>query len=190
MQDFEAYRKIVTLSNGKEVIIRLLNDQDRSGLIQFFQQTPLEDVQFCKQDVKSPTVVDAWMNQGNGHNPLTLLAFSIPTNRIVASLNLSKGQQAAKNVGDIQQILVARPFQGLGLGSLMLDALIELAVKDNLYWLKAEIVNEMKSIIKSFQSKDFKITTILDDYFVDSKGTTFDVALMLRPLLKNNYDDF
>jgi ribosomal protein S18 acetylase RimI-like enzyme len=85
---------------------------------------------------------------------------------------------------------VARPFQGLGLGSLMLDALIELAVKDNLYWLKVEIVTEMKSIIKSFQSKDFKVKTILDDYFIDSKGTTFDVALMLRPLLESDYDDF
>ena len=51
MQDFEAYRKFVTLSNGKEVFIRLLNGQDRSGLIKFFQEVPLEDVQFCKQDV-------------------------------------------------------------------------------------------------------------------------------------------
>jgi len=190
MQDFEAYRKFVTLSNGKEVLIRLLSGQDRSGLIKFFQQTPLEDVQFCKQDVKNPMVIDAWMNQGNCLKPLTLLALDMPTNRVVASLNLSKGQQAAKNVGDIQQILVARPFQGLGLGSLILDGLIELAVKENLHWLKVEIVTEMKVIIKAFQSKGFKIKTILDDYFIDPKGTTFDVALMLRPLIKYDYDDF
>jgi len=190
MQDFEAYRKFVTLSNGKEVFIRLLNGQDRSGLIKFFQQAPLEDVQFCKQDVKSPMVIDAWMNQGNGHNPLTLVALDIPTNRVVASLNLSKGQQAAKNVGDIQQFIVARPLQGLGLGSLILDGLIELAVKENLHWLKVEIVTEMKVIIKAFQSKGFEIKTILDDYFIDPKGTTFDVALMLRRLIKYDYDDF
>ena len=190
MQAFEAYRKIVTLSNGKEVLIRLLNGQDHSGLIKLLQQAPLEDVQFCKQDVKSPAVIDAWMNQENGHNPLTLVALDMPTNRMVASLNLSRGQQAAKNVGDIQQILVARPFQGLGLGSLILDGLIDLAIKENLHWLKVEIVIEMKAIIKSFQSKEFKIKTILDDYFIDSKGTTFDVALMLRPLLTNDYDDF
>ena len=190
MQDFETYRKFVTLSNGKEVLIRLLNGQDRSGLIKFFQQAPLEDVQFCKQDVKSPMVIDAWMNQENGHNPLTLVALDVPTNRVVASLNLSKGQQAAKNVGDIQQILVARPFQGLGLGSLILDGLIELAVKENLHWLKVEIVTEMKNIIKAFQSKGFKVKTILDDYFIDSKGTTFDVILMLRSLFIDDNDDF
>lgn len=182
------YRKFVTLSNGNEVFIRLLNGQDRSSLIKFFQQAPLEDVQFCKQHVKSPSVVDAWMNQGNGHNPLTLVALDMPTNQVVASLILSKGQQAARNVGEIEQILVARPFQGLGLGSLILEGLIELAVKENLNWLKVEIATEMKGIIKAFQSKGFEVKTILDDYFIDSKGTSFDVALMMRPL-RGKYDD-
>jgi len=190
MQDLETYRKFVTLSNGKEVLIRLLNGQDRSGLIKFFQQAPQEDVQFCKQDVKSPMVIDTWLNQGNCHRPLTLIALEVPTNRVVASLNLSKGQQAAKNVGDIQQILVSRPFQSLGLGSLILDGLIELAAKENLHWLKVEIVTEMKNIIKAFQSKGFKVKTILDDYFIDSKGTTFDVILMLRSLFIDDNDDF
>ena len=73
---------------------------------------------------------------------------------------------------------------------MILDSLIELGVKENLHWLKAEIVTEMKDIIKAFQSKGFEIRTILDDYFIDLKGTTFDVALMLRPLIKNNYDDY
>jgi ribosomal protein S18 acetylase RimI-like enzyme len=190
MQDFETYRKFVTLSNGKEVLIRLLNGQDRAGLIKFFQEAPLEDVQFCKQDVKSPMVIDTWMNQGNCHKPLTLLALDMPTNRVVASLSLGRGQQAAKNVGDIQQILVSRLFQGLGLGSLIIDGLVEVAVKENLHWLKVEIVTEMKEIIKAFQSKGFKIKTILDDYFIDYKGKTFDVALMLRPLIKGDDDDY
>lgn len=190
MQDIDAYRKFVTLSNGKEVLIRLLNGQDRSGLVKFFQQAPQEDVQFCKQDVKSSMVIDTWINQGNGHNPLTLVALDMPINRVVASLNLRRGQQAAKHVGDIQHILVARAFQGLGLGSLILDGLIELSGKENLHWLKVEIVTELKGIIKAFQSKGFEVKTILDDYFINSTGTTFDVALMLRPLLTNDYDDF
>ena len=190
MHDLETYGKFATLSNRKEVFIRSLNGQDRSALIKFFQQAPQEDLQFCKQDVKSPMVIDAWINQENGHRPLTLVALDVPTNRVVASLNLSKGQQAAKNVGDIQQILVARPFQGLGLGSLILDGLIELAVKENLHWLKVEIVIKMKGIVKAFQSKGFEVKTILDDYFIDSKGATFDVALMLRSLLKTDCDEF
>jgi ribosomal protein S18 acetylase RimI-like enzyme len=190
MQVLDVYHKFVTLGNGKEVVIRLLNDLDRSGLIKFFQQAQVEDLQFCKQDVKNPMVIDTWLNQTNCLRPLTLVALDVPANQLVASLNLSKGQQSNRNVGEIQQILVARPFQGLGLGSQILDVLIELSIKDNLHWLKVEIVTEMKGIIKAFQSKGFHIQTIIDDYFGDIKGTTFDVALMMRSLSTKNDEDF
>jgi GNAT superfamily N-acetyltransferase len=120
---------------------------------------------------------------------LTLVALDIPGYCVIGSLNL-KGQQAAKNVGDIKQILVARSFQGWGLGSLMLEGLIELALIENLHWLTVEIVTEMEGVINGFQSKGFKVKTILDDFFTDSKGMTFDVALMLRSFSKNNNDDF
>jgi L-amino acid N-acyltransferase YncA len=190
MQPSKAYRKFITLGNGKEVLIRLLNGQDRPGLIRFFQQAPPEDVQFCKQDVKSPTLIDAWMNQGNGHNPLTLVAWDMQNNQVVASLNLNKGQQAAKNVADIEHILVARPFQGFGLGSRMLEELIDLAAGTNLHWLKAEIAADQKNIVKAFQSKGFEIRAILDDYFRDLQGGTHDVALMLRPLINKDEDNF
>jgi len=53
-----------------------------------------------------------------------------------------------------------------------------------------EIVTKMKGIVKAFQSNGFEVKTILDDYFIDSKGTTFDVALMLRSLLKTDCDEF
>ena len=37
MINYVAYRKFVTLSNGKRVMFRFLSDQDREGLIQLFQ---------------------------------------------------------------------------------------------------------------------------------------------------------
>ena len=190
MQPSATYRKFVTLSNRKEVLIRLLNGKDRSGLLRFFQQAPLEDVQFCKQDVKSPTVIDAWMKQENGHKPLTLVALDMPINRVVASLNLSKGQQATNIVGDIEHILVSRTFQGFGLGSRMLEELIDLAAGAGLHWLKAEIAADKKNIVKAFQSKGFEIRAILDDFFRDQWGETHDVALMLRPLINKDEDNF
>ena len=190
MQSSAAYRKFVTLRNGKDVLLRLLNGKDHSGLIRFFQQTPLEDVQFCKQDVRSSAVIGAWTSQGNGHKPLTLVALDMPTNRVVASLNLNKGQQAANIVGDIEHFLVARPFQGFGLGSRMLEELIDLSIGVGLHWLKAEIAADQKNIIKAFQSKGFEIKAILDDYFSDQRGETHDVALMLRPLINKDEDNF
>jgi ribosomal protein S18 acetylase RimI-like enzyme len=189
MKDLFSYR-LATLINGKTVMIRHLNEQDRDGLVNFFQKTPLEDIQFCREDVKNPKVVDSWLNGENSNRIMVLVGLDLATKQIIASLNLHKGQKTTLNVGDIQQILVARPFQSLGLGSLMLDELVKSASNEKLHWLKVEVVNELKSIIKAFQSKGFKIKATLEDYFMDSKGNKYDVALMMRPLLKNTDEDF
>jgi L-amino acid N-acyltransferase YncA len=188
MQNYVAYRRFATLTNGKMVVIRCLNGRDRVGLIKFFQQAPKEDVQFCKEDVKNSKVIDSWLKPENSHKIIALVAEDLSTKQIVASLNLSRGQQAALHVGEIQQVLVARPVQGFGLGSLILDQLIDLAGKENLYWLKVEVNSELKNVIKAFQSRGFKVKATFDDYFRDLKGTTYDVALMMHKLLREEED--
>ena len=52
MLNHACYHKLTILNNGKKVNIRFLKKQDRDDLITFFQQTPQEDLQFCKEDVK------------------------------------------------------------------------------------------------------------------------------------------
>lgn len=188
MKDFFYYR-LGTLINGKTVMIRHLNEQDREGLINFFHKTPLEDIQFCREDVRNPRVVDSWLNSENSNRTIALIGVDLATKQIIASLNLHKGQKAALNVGDIQQILVARPFQSLGLGSLMLEELVKSASNEKLHWLKVEVVNELKNIIKAFQSKGFEIRATLEDYFMDLKGNKYDAVLMMRQLLKNEDED-
>ncbi len=182
MQNHDSYRKFATLTNGNKVVVRCLNREDRGGIIKFFEQAPQEDVQFCKEDVKNPEVIDYWLNPGNYHGIMALVAEDLETKQIVASLNLYRGQQAALNVGEIQQILVARPFQGLGLGSRLLDHLMDLTTKANLHWLKVEVNTELKNVIKAFLARGFEIRATFEDYFRDSEGATYDVVLMMRNL--------
>ena len=153
MQNYVAYRKFATLTNGKTVVIRCPQWPRSGGLIKFFQQAPQEDVQFCKEDVKKSKVIDYWLSPENSHRIMALVAEDMETKQPVATLNLYRGQQAALNVSEIQQIFVARPFQGLGLGSLILDELIDLASQEKLHWLKVEVVTELKHVIKAFQPR-------------------------------------
>jgi L-amino acid N-acyltransferase YncA len=76
----------------------------------------------------------------------------------------------------------------MGVGSLLLDSLIYLAHKENLHWIKAEVVTELKSVTKAFESRGFKIKAFLEDYFTDLQGRMYDVALMMRPLLEEKVD--
>jgi ribosomal protein S18 acetylase RimI-like enzyme len=182
MENFEGYPKKLTLKNGLRLEIGILNEQKREGLLRFFQQVPKEDVQFCKEDVKDPKIVGCWLQAENCRRIMTLVAEDVESKQIVACLNLCRGMQAARVIGEIQQMLVAPSLQGLGLGSLMLDEMISLAEQENLRWLKVEVMNELRNVIKALKSRGFEIKTILEDYFIDQKDTAYDVALMMRRL--------
>lgn len=104
------------------------------------------------------------------------------TKQIVANINLYKGDQAGRNIGEIKQMVIARPFQGLG--SKILDELIDLAAKENLKWLKVEVVTELQHVIKTFTSRGFEIRATFEDYFIDPQETAYDVALMVRNLTR------
>jgi len=190
MLNYASYHRLPNPSIGNRILIRGLNEQDREELRAFFQQAPAEDAQFCKQDIKDPKVGDYLLNPDNSLRILSLVAVDMATNQIVANLIVYKGQHAGQHVGEIQQILVSRPLQGLGLGSLILDKLIDLAKEENLHWLKVEVVVEMKNVIKALQSRGFQIKAIFDDYYIDAQRRTYDVALMMRSLLRKDDEDF
>lgn len=182
------YIKLSTLKNGLKLQIRPLDNNDQERLEKFLQWTPHELLQFCKQDMRNWEVINSWLDPTNGHRVISLVAIDLDTKKLVGHILLARGQHTAVKVGEIQQILVAPTLQGLGLGSQLLDSLIYLATKENLHWLKVEIVMELKHVIKAFESRGFRTRAILEDYFTDLQGRMHDVALMLRPLVEQKVD--
>ena len=189
MINYVAYRKFVTLQNGKRMMFRFLNEPDREELIRLFQEAPEEDIRFLKQNVRDTKLVNSWVDQLNYRRVLPLVAVDLGDNRLVADATLHRGKHAAKHLAEIR-IFVSRPFRNLGLGSLMLDELINLALKENLHWLKAEIIADHKKVVKAFRSKGFEIRATLEDYFIRKDGVTHDIVLMLRPVLKRDEAEF
>jgi L-amino acid N-acyltransferase YncA len=189
MINYVAYRKFITLKNGKRVMFRFLNEQDREGLIQMFQEAPEEDTRFLKQDVKDLKLVNYWVDHINYRKVLPLVGVDLENNRIIADATLHRGKHAAKHIGEIR-IFVSRSFRNLGLGSLMLEEVLNLALQENLMWVKAEILAEHKKVIKAFRSKGFEQKCSLDDYFIRKDGVTHDVVLMMRPVVKRDEAEF
>lgn len=189
MINYVAYRKFVTLKNGKRVMFRFLNEQDRESLVQMFQEAPQEDTRFLKQDVKDTKLINYWIDQINYRKVLPLVAVDLEGNRLVADATLHRGKHAAKHIGEIR-IFVSRPFRNLGLGSMMLEELINMALKEGLSWLKAEVLAEHKKVIKAFRQKGFETRATLEDYFIRKDGMTHDVVLMMRPVLKREETEF
>ena len=189
MINYVAYRKFATLKNGKRVMFRFLNEQDREALIQMFLEAPEEDIRFLKQDVKDQKLVNYWIDHLNYRKVLPLLAVDLETNRVIADTTLHRGKHAAKHIGEIR-IFVGRGFRNLGLGSLMLEEILTLAFQESLMWVKAEILADHKKVIKAFRAKGFEQKCLLDDYFVRKDGVTHDVVLMIRPVVKRDEAEF
>ncbi len=189
MINYVAYRKFVTLRNGKRVMFRLLTADDRESLIQLFQEAPEEDTRFLKQDVKDLNLVNAWVDHINYRKILPLVAVDMEANRIIADGTLHRGQHASKHIGEAR-IFVSRHYRNLGVGSILLEELISLAIQENLHLLKAEVVADHKKVIKAFKAKEFEIKATLEDYFIRKDGVTHDVVLMMRPVLKKEEAEF
>ena len=184
-----SYRRLFTLANGKKVKCRLYNGNDQDNLVKLYQAAPPEDTYFLKQDVKDFTLIKTWSSRLTACQTV-LVALDVDADRLIATAQMDRGLGCAKHIGEIQQIFVARPFQKLGLGSLLLGELIDLAQAEKLHWLKAEVVSEHKIAVKGFLNKGFTVRATLEDFFLGRDGATYDVVLLARPVLKQADNDF
>jgi RimJ/RimL family protein N-acetyltransferase len=189
MINYATYRKFITLKNGQRLMFRFLNAQDGPNLLKLFQEAPEEDTRFLKQNVKDEKLINYWVEHINYQKVLPLVAVNLEDNALVADATLHRGKHASKHIGEIR-IFVSRPFRNQGLGSLMLDELINLAKLENVQILKAEVITDHKGVLKAFKSKGFELKCILDDFFLRKDGMTHDVALLVRPTIKKEEAEF
>jgi GNAT superfamily N-acetyltransferase len=180
--EYLVYRKFVRLGNGGRVMLRFLTTRDREKFVRLFEDTSDDDIRFLKHDVRDPGVLNAWMDSLNYGEVLPLMAENLKDNQFVAGGVLLLGAHAARHMGEIR-LFVSAPFQNLGLGSVMLDELINLAARENLRWLKGEVVRDQKNVIRGLRAKGFEVKSTLEDYFLCPDGTTHDVVLMMRPVV-------
>lgn len=173
------YRKLFYLKNGKRLMLRFLHEGDRAELISLFQEAPPEDLRFCKNDLTNVKLLHHWLDHLDSPRLLPLVSVDLENNRIIAAASLLRGKHTAHHIGEVK-LFISKPFRNLGLGSKMLDELIQLATQEKLHWLRAEVVTEQKQMIKALRSKGFQIRVTLEDFFVRQDGVTHDVALLMR----------
>ena len=87
------------------------------------------------------------------------------------------------------RLFLAKDFRKRGLGMKMIRVLIDLARKQGLSILIAEVLAEQTKVVKAFEMLGFKSQAILDDYFLFPDGETQDVVFMTMHLRAKS-DDF
>lgn len=170
------YRQIITLHDGARVLLRPLTKDDRQALIDLYAPISPEDLRYTRHNVTDPEIVGQWVDELDYDKVLPLVA--VIGNRIVGNATLHFFEGPARHRAEVR-IFLAKEIRRRGVGSRMLQALIDLAKRRNIYLIEAQILNDQASVIKAFQSLGFKLKCVLEDYFILPDGELRDIALLI-----------
>jgi len=180
------YRQVFTLRDGARILIRPLTLDDRQALIDLFAPLSSEDLRYMRHNVTDSQVISQWVDGMDYSKVFPLVA--VFGSRIVglASLHLNLGP--ARHRAEVR-VFLPKDFRHRGVGSRLLQGLVELAKRHNLYMIEAQIPSDQTPIIRSFQNLGFEPKTVFDDYFMLPDGDLRDVThLILR--LRASDDQF
>lgn len=180
------FRQVVTLRDGARVLLRPLVPEDKQMLLDLFLPVPYEERRFMRDNINDPEIVSNW-----ALNPAYERIFPIVAvvgDRIVGNATLHFGQGPARHRAELR-IFLAKDFRRRGLGTKLIQAIIEIAKRRSLYLLTVETVSELVNDIKAMQKAGFEVKCVLDDFFMIPDGELRDLVLMSMKL-RHNEEEF
>lgn len=175
------FREILTLKDGVSVLVRAMTPDDKKRLVELFAPVSEEDLRYLRDNVRDPALVESWFEDLDYNRVLPLIA--LVKDQVVGQATLHFRSGPERHIGEVR-IFLAKNFRRRGLGTRMLNTLIDLARRQDLDILLAEVVADQSKVIKAFQNLGFELRCTFDDYFMLPDGDTRDVAMLflrLRP---------
>ncbi len=168
--------KTEKMKDGTEVTIRPLGLQDTDRLMEFYGSLPEEDRRYLKFDVTDRKVVVKRLRRVESGDDVRIVA--IHGGVIVASgaLELS-GEAWSKHQGEIR-VIIARPFQKRGLGTIMIRELYFIAVQNQIQTIVARMMRPQVGAQKIFRRLGFREESMMPDFVKDIGGGAQDLIVM------------
>ncbi len=180
------YRQVFTLRDGARILLRPLTQDDRQALQDLFGPVSSEDLKYMRHNVKDNQVIAQWVDGLDYTRVFPLVA--VFGSRLVGLATLHLNQGPSRHRAEVR-IFLTKDFRHRGVGSRLLQGLVELAKRHNLFLIEAQIPSDQTPIIRSFQNLGFEPKTVFDDYFMLPDGEMRDVThLILR--LRASEDQF
>lgn len=174
------FSKHVTLRTGASVTIRPMIKEDAGKLHAFFCRMPREDRLFLRDDVSLREVIDSWADELDYGKVLPLIAEVDDT--IVADATLHRRKFGwTSHVGKVR-LVVDRDYRGQGLGTLMIQELIDNAKKAGLEILVAEIMRGQMDALDVLKRLGFEKEAVFYNYVKDQTGEEHDLVIMMKNL--------
>jgi len=175
------YPKKVTLQTGTSVTVRPMVKEDAEKLHAFFSRVPREDRLFLREDVSRRDVIDAWARELDYEKILPLLA--VAGDNIVGDATLHRRKFGwTSHVGKVR-LVIDKDYRGKGLGTALLQELIDVAKKAGLELLVAEVMGVQAAALATFKGLGFEKDHVLYNHVKDQGGKEHNLVLMIKNLL-------
>ncbi len=169
-------KKKVKLKDGTEVLIREIRKDDIDRSLTFFRELPAEDRAYLRRDVTDRHVVERRIQAVESGRIMRLIA--LVGKEIVADGSLETETQGWKEHQAEIRLIVARPFQRQGLGTLMARELYLLAASKKVEEIVVKIMGPQEGVQSIFERLGFHHKTVLQDYVKDIRGALQDLIVM------------
>jgi L-amino acid N-acyltransferase YncA len=178
-EQIKNFREMATLKDGAYILIRPMIAEDKRRLREFYSAVNEDDLRYFRHYVKDPNVIEEWCENLDYCKVLPVLA--LVKDRVVGNASLHFGEGPKRHTAEVR-LFLAKDYRKRGLGMKMIRVLVDLARKQGLNILFAEVMAEQTKVVKAFEQLGFKSQATLDDYFIFPDGETRDVVLMTLAL--------
>jgi GNAT superfamily N-acetyltransferase len=168
--------KSVTIKDGQEVTIRNMRPADVESSFAFFTELPEEDRRFLRVDVTRRDVVERRTTEIDSGRVDRLVA--VIGDVIVADGALElQGHGWGENIGELR-LIVARPYQHLGLGTLLARELYYLAMQHKLDRIVVRVMRPQSRAHRIMRRLGFKEEFLIPEHVRDLDGAWQDLIIM------------
>lgn len=180
------FRQVITLRDGTRVLLRPLITEDKQALIELFIPVPYEERQHMRHDINDPVLVASWADNIEYDRIFPIVA--VVGNRIVGNGTLHFGQGPSRHRAEVR-VFLAKDFRRRGLGTKLIQALIEQAKKRNIYLLEVQVIRDLVSDVKAMQKAGFEPVCTFEDYYMLPDGELRDIVHLILKLRRTE-DEF
>jgi L-amino acid N-acyltransferase YncA len=179
------YPKKINLPDGLSLTLRPMTRDDQYALYNFFISLAPEDRRFLRNDVTDRKIIEKWARNLNYDRVLPILAES--DGKIVANATLHYQTFGwGRHVAEVR-ITITPEFQGRKLGSVLLEEMSHLAVKNGVKKVLARVVATRPIVIRAMKKAGFAEVTVLKNFVKDLHEQRYaDIVLMVKELTPAN----
>ncbi len=169
------FPKTWDLEDGTRVTVRPMEKQDRERLALFFKRVPEDELRFLKDDVRDMRIIDQWTDNLNYDRVLPLVVEV--DGRLIADASLHRRKEGwRRHMGGVR-VVVDPAYRHKGLASRLIDALAEIAGREGLERLYAEVPADDETAIDLFQKRGFTQVARFPRNILDRAGKYHDLAV-------------